>query len=670
MSKKQKPEQRPAPARKPAPIRETAAATAGVLPEILRNSTWHGIIVAVLALILYANTLGHGFVLDDGIVITDNMFTQKGVSGLSGIFSKDTFFGFFKVEGKDALVSGGRYRPLTLAFFAVLHEVFGDKPFGYHLFTIMLFALTCFVLYRTLLLLLKEKGPDYAAPVAFMATLLFTVHPVHTEVVANIKGCDEITTLLFSLLALYGVLKAWDTNKIGWTFLAAWSFFLAALAKENAVTFLGVAPLALYVFRSKDGRAIGADAMRAWIPLLPAFLLFFVIRGFILHWKFGAAPMELMNNPFLKNVNGEWQHFTFAEKAASNFYTLLKYIQLLIAPLNLTHDYYPRVVPVMSLSNPLALLSLVLHIGLAIWATLLALRRDPIGFGIWFYLMTLSIVSNFVFPIGTSMGERFIFMPSVGFCLVAAVLLYRLKNYSLALGILGVVAALFAFKTITRNPAWESNERLFLTDVAVSGNSAKIRNACGGALYDKAAKTEDIKVKETLWREAITHLDKAVEIYPNYKDAYMTRAASHYYLKNYEKAIADYRIALRFAEGDTKPRTYLAVALRDGGRQAGEVKNDLATATKYLSESWEINPTDPLTARLLGVANGVQNKHAEAISWFQKAVELAPEEPSYLRDLSTAYMMSGNTAQGNALLVKIAELESKKAKEAAQMPAK
>ena len=76
----------------------------------------------VLSVLLYANTFQHDFAQDDAIVITDNMFTTEGFSGLSGLFQYDTFYGFFKEEGKDKLVSGGRYRPLTPAMFAVEYE--------------------------------------------------------------------------------------------------------------------------------------------------------------------------------------------------------------------------------------------------------------------------------------------------------------------------------------------------------------------------------------------------------------------------------------------------------------------------------------------------------------------------------------------------------------------
>ncbi|MBK8502726.1 MAG: hypothetical protein IPL46_11190 [Saprospiraceae bacterium] len=86
------------------------------------------ILLFFLIIILYINTIGHGYVLDDAIVISENTFTKKGFTGLIDIFRHDTFYGFFQQEGKDKLVSGGRYRPLSQAMFAIEYGIFGPKP--------------------------------------------------------------------------------------------------------------------------------------------------------------------------------------------------------------------------------------------------------------------------------------------------------------------------------------------------------------------------------------------------------------------------------------------------------------------------------------------------------------------------------------------------------------
>ena len=158
---------------------------------------------------------------------------------------------------------------------------------------------------------------------------------------------------------------------------------------------------------------------------------------------------------------------------------------------------------------------------------------------------------------------------------------------------------------------------------------------------------------------SVQHASKAIELHPTYKDVFLTRAAAHYHLGEYDASIADYRRLIQIAPEDSKPRTFLAVALRDGGKYYGEKKGDLATAERYLTESWQINATDAETARLLGVANGVQGKHTEAIQFFAKAVELEPKNASLLFDLGTAYYASGNTAKGQELRAKALEMDPK-----------
>lgn len=641
------------------------------IPDFFRNTRLPAALIFVLAFGLYVNTLSHGFVLDDGIVITDNMFTKQGIKGIPGLLSKDTFFGFFKVEGKDQLVSGGRYRPLTPVLFAVVYQIAGDKPFLFHLLTVTLFALTCVVLYYTLRLVFHTRGASYAGLLAFVTAVLFAAHPIHTEVVANVKGCDEIVTLLFSLGALYAVFKAWDTQKNGWGIGAAVLFLLACLSKENAVTFLGVIPLALWFFRTEPGKNNQISAiMGKTLPVFAAFIVFFAIRSTVLGWKFGGAPMELMNNPYLKIVGERWVSYTFPEKLAAICATLTKYVSLLVFPHPLTHDYYPRVINAMSFSNPMSLIGLLGYVAMGIYAIRGIARRDNVRFGILYYLLTLSIVSNLVFPIGTHMGERFAFMPSVGFCLIVATGLLYLsqqgRQLNVSLGLTALLVLLYAGKTLTRNPVWESNERLFLTDVAVSGNSAKIRNACGGALFDKAGREKDEALKNRYYQESIVHLTKGLELYPNYSDAYITRAGAYYYTKQYEASISDYRQAVRLAPEKQEVKTFLAVALRDGGKYQGEQKNDLPTALRYLQESWTLYDKDAETARLLGVANGVGGNNAEAIRWFTEALKLAPDNPAILFDLGTSYLNAGDRTKGAEYRQRALDINPKFMEERAQ----
>jgi Tfp pilus assembly protein PilF len=283
-----------------------------------------------------------------------------------------------------------------------------------------------------------------------------------------------------------------------------------------------------------------------------------------------------------------------------------------------------------------------------------------------YYLLTLSIVSNLVFPVGTHMGERFAFMPSVGYTLLLATALtglMRTKNgwnqgaLTLTLALTGMIAAAYAFKTFSRVPAWETNEKLFFTDVQTSVNSAKIRNACGGVLFDKARVETDEAKRKAYCSEALPHLDKAIDIYKDYADSYITRGGCHLLLGNYEQSIADYRFALQKQTQNEKLRQSLAVALREAGKFYGEKRGDLAKAQQYLQEAWQQDPKDVETARLLGVAFGVAQNHQEAVKWFSKAVDLDPANAGNVFDLGTAYAMAGNQAKAQELYTRAQQLD-------------
>jgi hypothetical protein len=104
--------------------KSAATSSAKLLPSFFYNTKVNCWIILVFGFLLYANTLTHKYTQDDAIVIYDNMYTTQGIAGIPGLLKYDTFKGFFKVEGKDKLVSGGRYRPFTPLMFAVEWQIF------------------------------------------------------------------------------------------------------------------------------------------------------------------------------------------------------------------------------------------------------------------------------------------------------------------------------------------------------------------------------------------------------------------------------------------------------------------------------------------------------------------------------------------------------------------
>ncbi|MEZ4907844.1 MAG: tetratricopeptide repeat protein [Saprospiraceae bacterium] len=609
------------------------------------HDKWFYLMIVIFSALLYANTLTNKYAQDDSIVITDNMFTKQGIKGIPGLLTHDTFYGFFKKEGKDKLVSGGRYRPLSPISFAIEYQFFGLNPFFSHLINILFYIILCLsIFYMLKLLLSKNDNSNVGSTMAFFMILFFLFHPVHTEVVANIKGRDELFSMLFSVLAIIFSVK-WIKNKKNLNILFSFiAFTLALFSKENSITIIAIVPIIAFLFFGKNDFSY----FKLMIPYLVATVVFMIVRTSILGFDFGDDSMELMNNPFLKYSGDNLIRFTFIEKISTIFFVLAKYIVLLFFPHPLTNDYYPAQIPVMLLSDWQVWLSILIYIGL-IFLIVRDIRKNKIvSFGILFYLITLSIVSNIVFPVGTFMSERFLFMPSLGFAIVLGYLFYKLYekiNLSI-LFILIPVFALFSFKTITRNSVWKNDFTLYTTDVKTSSNSAKALNAAGGSLIDAASEEKDDNAKKKMLNEAIGYLDKALKIHPQYINALLLKSNAEYFLKNYENAIEGYEKILAKVPNYSDAQRNLSIALRDAGKYYGEQKNDLKKAIFYLQKSYNINSDDYETVRLFGIANAFSGNNDKALELFLKAVQLQPDNAGAYVNLGNLYYNIGDRVNG------------------------
>ena len=610
----------------------------------------------LMAFVLYGNTLGHQYTQDDAIVIYDNMYTVQGVKGIPGLLTKDTFFGFFKEEGKQNLVAGGRYRPLTPVMFAIEYEIFGKQPFWGHLFNIIWYGFLGLVVFKLLNLLFRSNGGEKGIIFSAIATALYMAHPIHTEAVANIKGRDEIICMLGAVSALYFMLMRIDTEKAKYSVFAGLCFFAALMSKENAITFLAIAPMALMLFRSQSL----TSALKSTLPLIIPTLAFLVIRTSILGFDTGGTPNELMNNPFIKLVGNQYVSFSAGEKIATILFTLGKYIQLLFVPYQLTHDYYPRHIDIMHFGDVKVLASMCVYIFAIVFAAYNWNKNKVVSFAILFYLITLSIVSNVVFPIGTNMSERFMFMPSLGFTILMAYIIQKIagENRTILYGLVGVFMLLYTAKTTTRNAVWKDDFTLFNTDVKTSSNSAKILNAAGGSLLTESVKEKDVAKRNKMLLQAETYLNKALTIHPGYKNAWLLLGNDYFYLDKKEDAIKAYEASLALDPDFNEAKGNLAVCYRDLGRFYGEKKQDYTQGLIYLHKSFDLNPNDAETVNYMGISYGFQGKAEEAIKYFSKAVAIDPKSSGAYENLGQAYKSAGKAEEAQKMFEKAAAIKA------------
>ena len=488
------------------------------------------LVIFVFSCLLYIQSIGFDYVLDDQMVITKNQYTQKGFDGIYDIFAHESFVGYFGEQRN--LVEGDRYRPLSIATFAIEQGLFGGNKAISHLINILLYGLTGVLLFRVLSMMFKSNTeeraersrksvPSYITAVPFMATMLFMAHPLHVEVVANIKGRDEIITLIGELGTLYFTMRYLAVPKTRYLVLSFLAYLTAIFSKEGAITFLAIVPITAYFFGDRVDRS---KILRVSLPIVIGATVYMMARvgaiGYFVH-PASNKVLDLMNEPF--------GNMALGEKLATVFYTLGLYLKLLVFPSPLTHDYYPYHIPIMHWSDWQSILSLLAYMGLGALAVWGVWKKNVYGYAAAFYLIALSVVSNLFVSVGTFMNERFVYHATLGFCIALGYALSTdskrfqwLRNYPWGLALFALFLVSFTVRTITRVPDWKSTESLNHAAIKVSPNSARSNLFYGVEMWEGRflkLPANAITEKKAVLDSMKPYFAKSLSIYPRYSGA-------------------------------------------------------------------------------------------------------------------------------------------------------
>jgi protein O-mannosyl-transferase len=590
-------------------------------------------VLAIIAFLLYVNTLGHGYVLDDVSVITSNFHVQKGFEGISDIIKSSYRAGYW--FGQDEL-----YRPLSLVMFAIQWEISPENPALGHWMNVILYAITGFLLFIMLRMVMRKINPF----ILFLISLLYVAHPIHTEVVANIKSLDEIMSFLFVIISLIFLIKYVDRQKIIMLISAVAFYFLAFLSKESAITFLAVIPVILYFFRELKWGTI--FKYTGFMGISAAVYLF--LRRAILGHVSAGKDFVVIDNLLVGAPD-------FIHRFATAVVILGKYLLLLFYPHPLSSDYSYNEFPIVGPGDWRFLLSFSVYAGLVVGVFMRFQKKEIIVFGILFYLFTMSIYSNIIVMIGTSFGERLLYTPSFGWAVAITVVMAKVFKISLyeipetrkntfyfdkrfvpVAGIIAVVFIAFAFKTIDRNKDWESHYTLYSTDVHNTPNSARIHYFYANELMmTKAAK--DAKTEEErnqYLQDAIQEYTRALEIHPKYADAYGQRGLAYFRLGDNQKAYEDYNRAIGHNTSMAVVFSNLGVLYFNSGdfNKALELYNKAIKYDPRFADGW----------RNLGSTYGEMGRMQEALHAFNQSVKFDPENGENWYYLAITYEVMGD----------------------------
>ena len=558
--------------------------------------------MAAVAIAVYLPTLTHGFTFDDGVEVVANEHIRS-LRNLGVIFSSTGWSG--------AGTPLPWYRPLTTASYALNHAVSGLSPWSYHLANILLHALV------TALVLVLARHLRWPSRAALTAALLFAVHPVHVEVVANVAGRKDLLATAFVVAAVLshrlsvGRLKG--MGFLPWAISGAVFSLGAMLSKETGAVTIGLLVLTdmLYPSAASEGRR--RRLCTSYLLQAISLLVYLTLRWHFVH-GLAWGEVGMLENPAA--------HAPLLIRLATGIGVIGRGLLLLFVPVRLSPDYsYDTIALVTDWSDPWLWGTAVALIAGFCFA-LSARHRSPAGlFCAGWYLLALLPASNLVLPIGTIFGERLLYLPSVAFCLATGLLAKRLlaeqpaRTFWIATG---AILAVLTLRTLTYAAVWQNDSTLFRAAADSNPASAKIQHRLALVL-----------VAEGNSQEALEAYRRALEIYPGYRPVALNLGQLLATESRPAEAAEVYRQILTQRPADELALYRLATLYRDTGR--------LPIAVPLWQKILRRNADHTGSLLDLGTARYLQGSYSEAARLWQQAAASEPHNASAWYNLGLLY---------------------------------
>jgi protein O-mannosyl-transferase len=461
--------------KKPAPLAPTSS--------LRRPFDWRRLIPFAalwgLTLVAYANSFQAGLIYDNSVIILkDPRLRVVSSENLGLILTKEYWY---------FIGSNGLYRPLTTLTFLWNYAGLGNgaNPAGYHLVNYAIHSVNASLVFLLALALFGETLP------ALAVAAIWAVHPVATESVTNIVGrADLLATfgVLGALLCLMRARAAAGKGRAAWLVAAGFATAVGVFSKESAIIVIGAAVLLDLTLRRKDSwRSRLAGYAAIGLPCLA----FLAARSAVF------SQSELMHIPFTDNplVGTD-----FLPARLTAIKVIGKQLALLVWPAVLSADYSYNAIPVSYSMDAGVLAGLVALTAIGVVAALSFRRDRRFFFLILFALGALLPTSNLLFPIGTIMAERFLYLPAIGFagCLVAAAMALKRRapgSHPAIYAALGLIVLLLVGRTFARNFDWRTEDALWRSAEAAQPDSFRPHGALATGELENAVHETDLGLK-------------------------------------------------------------------------------------------------------------------------------------------------------------------------------
>jgi hypothetical protein len=683
---------------------------AGYLYFPFKNAFQPYLLLILISIGLYVNTFNHEVAYDDENVLHKNEFVIQGVKGIPGILTHDSYYSFYKQLGLESALPGGRYRPLSHITFAIEQQFIGIIPNGIidnnswdtnhnriqdpkedtnkdgifteydfwvkgagfrHVTNVLLYALLIGIMYHVLTTYIFSNKKD----MVFLSLLLFAIHPLHTEVVANIKSRDEILSLIFIFSTLGFALRYLQTFKRSDLILTMVNMLLALLSKEYAVLLFGLIPAILFVYYKEQ---INLKEKGFWILLifvgiasfslikffnagtLIAVPILFLYGGYYfakqskfasarliyglgaalilyLAMRFSATIHQVQMQSFENDIIGNpYLLATPNEIWATKIYIWLKYLKLFFIPDPLLVDYSFKTIAYHNFTSPLVWLSIFIYFSLIILTVWSVIKRKYWSFGLMLFVGFFIPVTNLFIDIGATMGERLFFHASLGLCIFLSMLIFHLiekmnwtkKSTLLLLGsVLFIQTGAFAFLTIKRNPDWKNNYSLFLKNVTAAPENINSLLGLGTSYFELSSLQKNKDLKYLYAVKSNNLYTRGISIFPNHFPLHNNKALTLYSIGMLDSALAASNRAFELSPNQPNVvdfRFSLSNHFMYLGVQQFEKKN-FKKGMEYLVKSLSANKANDKAWTNMGFALAQAGAKDKALSCFKSALEFNPQ---------------------------------------------
>lgn len=545
----------------------------------------------VLTAMAYANALGGEFVFDDLFLVKDAKYIRS-------------FEAFGRTLTTMGSPEGAGYRPLRTFTHVLEYQVFGLRPWGYHLTNLCLHVLICVLIF----FLARRLGLSRLASLAGMA--VFAVHPVHTEAVTYISGRRDLLYAVFYVAGMLTYIKGVQENRRTLVLATLLLYGLSVFSKETGITLPAVLYLWDVLVHSSKERSWWrrlVDPMRSqpvfWGILWAGALAFFLYRGVL-------VP---------RTLNPSWWGQSMVTNFATVFAVHGRYLAVQIWPVDLQADYTLNAFALArSFADPRTVVSMII-VALTLVLAALMVRTAPLAtLGVLAYWVMLLPVSHII-PHHELAAEHHLYVASTGLCLALGAGVVALGRRHRWAGLSAGVALLVAFiaLTLARNEDWRTEEALWADTVARAPDCARANLNLAAIRLDQGRLDE----AEAMLRRSLRNVD-----YPRsraYLGTIYTRRGE------YEHADRILSSAYRRYPEDRMVIRYYALNLRSMGKEK--------QARKILRQGLTKHPKDPHLHFLMAGSYVMSDMPEQALESYLEVLRYNPaDEDSRLAAITIA----------------------------------